>query len=56
MLILFRLEIVQILTQYRCTIRVEHTTGLEIILDAPDVTPRRLGSCGMSFQSVWRQC
>jgi hypothetical protein len=34
------LEIVLILTQDRCIIYVEHTEGLEIILDAPDGTPR----------------
>jgi hypothetical protein len=28
----------------------------KIFLDAPDVTPRRLGSCQISFQSVWRRC
>jgi hypothetical protein len=31
---------VLILTQERCTIRFERTTGSEIILDAPDVTLR----------------
>ena len=35
-----RLEIVLILMQDRCTICVEHTVGSEIILDAPDGTPR----------------
>jgi len=34
------LEIVLILTQDRCMLCVEHTIGLEIILDAPDGTPR----------------
>ena len=29
-----------ILTQDRCMVCVEHTMGLEIILDAPDGTPR----------------
>ena len=33
-------EIVLILTQDRCTICVECTIGLEIVLDAPDQTPR----------------
>jgi hypothetical protein len=32
--------IVLILTQDRCTICAECTIGLEIILDAPDATPR----------------
>ena len=34
------LEIVLILSQDRCMVCVEHTIGLEIILDAPDGTPR----------------
>jgi hypothetical protein len=48
------LEIVLILIQDRCTLCAEHTTGLEIIFDTPDGTSRQLGSCGISFQSVWR--
>ena len=39
-LILVHLEIVLILTQDRCMVCPEHTIGLEIILDAPDGTPR----------------
>jgi hypothetical protein len=35
---------VLILTQDRCMVCVERTIGLEIILDAPDGTPRRRGS------------
>ena len=34
------LEKVLILTQDRCTVCVERTIGLEIILEAPDGTPR----------------
>jgi hypothetical protein len=34
-----RLEIVLILTQDRCSVCVEHTTGSEIDLDAPNGTP-----------------
>jgi hypothetical protein len=34
------LEIVLILTQDRCTVCAERTTGSEIDLDAPDGTPR----------------
>ena len=45
-----------ILTQDRCTVCVEHTIGSDIILDAPDGTPRRHGSCGISLLFVWRQC
>ena len=36
-------DIVLILTQDRCTICVERTIGSEIILDAPDGTPRDVG-------------
>ena len=35
----------QILTQDRCTVCVEHTIGTKVALDAPDGTPRRHGSC-----------
>jgi hypothetical protein len=35
-----RLEIVLILTEDGCTVCVERTVGSEIILDAPDETPR----------------
>jgi hypothetical protein len=34
------LEAVLILMQDRCTVCVEHTIGSEIVLDAPDGTPR----------------
>ena len=34
------LEIVLILTQDKCTVCAEHTIGSEIVLDAPDGTPR----------------
>ena len=44
------------LMQDRSTICTVCTIGLEIILYAPDGTPRRLGSCGISFWSIWRQC
>jgi hypothetical protein len=40
MLVLVCFEIVQILTQDRCTVSVKHTKGSEIVLDAPDGTPR----------------
>ena len=33
-------DIVLILTQDRCRVCVERTNGLEIVLDAPDGTPR----------------
>ena len=33
-------DIVLILTQDRCMVCVERTIGLEIVLEAPDATPR----------------
>jgi hypothetical protein len=39
-LVLVRLEIVLILTLDRCIVCAEHKIVLEIILDAPDETPR----------------
>jgi hypothetical protein len=39
-LVLVRLEIVLILMQDRCMICAECTIGSEIVLDAPDGTPR----------------
>jgi hypothetical protein len=33
-------EIVLILMQDRCTVCVEWTIGMEIVLDTPDCTPR----------------
>jgi hypothetical protein len=34
------LEVLLILMQDRCTICIEHTIGIEIVLDALDGTPR----------------
>jgi chemotaxis response regulator CheB len=39
-----------------CMVCVERTVGLEIVLDAPDGTPRLRGSCGILFRSVLKQC
>jgi hypothetical protein len=39
-LVSVRLEIVLILMQDRCIVYTEHTIGSEIVLDAPDGTPR----------------
>jgi hypothetical protein len=39
-LVLAHLEIVLLLVQDRCTVCTKHTVGSEIILDAPDSTPR----------------
>ena len=49
-------DIVLILMQDRCTVCVEHTIGLDIILDAPDGTLRRRGSCAILFWSIQRRC
>jgi hypothetical protein len=38
--VLFCLEILLILKQGRCTVCAKRTIGLEIVLDAPDGTPR----------------
>ena len=35
-----RLEMVLVLVQERCTVCAERTIGSEIVLDAPDGTPR----------------
>ena len=35
-----RLEMVSVFEQDRCTVCPEHTIGSEIVLDAPDGTPR----------------
>jgi hypothetical protein len=40
MLVLVCLEIVLILTSDGCMVCVEHTIDLEIVLDAPDGSPR----------------
>jgi hypothetical protein len=39
-----RLEIVLVSVQGRCTVCAKRTIGSELILDAPDGTPRRQGS------------
>ena len=36
----FSLDIVLVSVQDRCTVCAKHTIGSEIILDAPDGTPR----------------
>jgi hypothetical protein len=48
-LVSVRLEIVLILSQDRCAVCAECTIGLKIVLDAPDGTSRRRGSCGILF-------
>jgi hypothetical protein len=50
------LDIVLLLSQDRCTVCTKSTIGSKIILDAPNGTPRWLGSCGFTFRSVWIHC
>jgi hypothetical protein len=40
----------------QCMVCAESTIGLEIILNAPDGTPRWRGSCGILFLSIQRLC
>ena len=42
------------LDTHSCNVCAERTLGSEIILDTPNGTPRRRGSSGSSFRSVWR--
>ena len=42
------LEMVLVLVQDRCKVGAKHTIGSDIILGAPDGTPKRSGSCGIS--------
>ena len=51
----FRLETVFVSVQDRCMVYARCTTVLQIVLDAPDGTPRCRESCGISLLSVWRQ-
>ena len=48
-LISIRLETLLVSVHDRCTVDAIRTIGLEIILKAPDGTPRWHGSCGISF-------
>ena len=49
-----RLELGLLLVQDRRTVCAKRTIGSDIVLDAPDGTPRSHGSCGISFSSIWR--
>jgi hypothetical protein len=44
-----RLEIVLLLMQDRCIVCVEHTVGSEIVLEAPNGTPRCCGHVESRF-------
>jgi hypothetical protein len=48
------LDIMLFSTQDWCTVCAEHATGSEIILGAPNETPRWRGSSRSLFRSVWR--
>ena len=39
-LVLIRLDMVLVSVEDRCTVCAKHTMGLEIVLDAPDGTPK----------------
>jgi hypothetical protein len=39
-----------------CKVCVERTVGSDIVLEAPDGTPRLSGSCAILFRSVLKQC
>ena len=45
----FYLKTVLTVVQDRCIVCAKRTIGSDIILDAPDGTPRCRGSCGISF-------
>jgi hypothetical protein len=48
-LVSVRLEIVLMLKQDSCSVCAERTIGSEIVLDAPDGTPKGHGSYRISF-------
>ena len=52
---LIHLEMVLVFVQDRCTVYAKHTIGSDIILDAPNGTPRRCGhveSCSVRVEMV----
>jgi len=53
-LVSVHLETVLVSVQDRRMVYAKRTIELEIILDAPNGTPRYRGSSGSSFRSVWR--
>jgi hypothetical protein len=52
-LLLLYLEILLVSVQDRCMVCAKHTVGSEIILDAPDSTPRWRSSSGCLIQFIW---
>jgi hypothetical protein len=53
-LVSIRLETLLVSVQDGRMVCAKRTIGLEIMLDAPDGTPRLRGSTGCLFRSVWR--
>jgi hypothetical protein len=53
-LVSIHLETAVLSTQDRCTVCAKGTIGTEIVLGAPDGSPRCRGLSGCSFWSVWR--
>ena len=51
----FHFEKVLVLVQDWRMVCARYTIGSQIVLDAPDGTPRRRGSCEISLLFVWRQ-
>jgi hypothetical protein len=48
-LVSIRLETVLVSVQYRCTVCAKRTIGSEIVLNAPDISPRRVGHVESRF-------
>jgi hypothetical protein len=53
-LIIVYLETMLVLVLDSCMVCAKHIIGSEILIDAPDGTPRWRGSSRCSHQSVWR--
>ena len=54
-LVSIRLEIVLVFVQDRCTVCAKRTIGSEIVLDAPDGTPRCRGSVKLEIVRILMQ-
>ena len=51
-----RLEMVLVLVQDKCTVCAKRTIGSDIVLDAPDGTPKVTWVMWKLVRSVWRWC
>ena len=51
-----RLEMVLVLVQDRCTVCAKRAIGSDIVLDAPDGTPKVTWVMLNLVRSVWRWC